>query len=158
MAKTLDISLSLVVPLHSHLCAADCSEKHVAEIVFRKELLLFVCEVPRISSALLKPHSVVMSPPCRHRKGLVAAVQHKSCNLLDAQLSRKISRPVLETSSPVLIHIKAVISVQVLECKSVHCQDLDSRLFRISQRRSILLGDEYISVFLLFCPLRRCCT
>ena len=154
VSEALYISLGLVVPLDGNLSAANSCEQHMTQIVFCEKLLLLVCEVPRISSALLEPFSVIMPPPCRHRKSLVSAIQHQTGNLLNAQLRGKVGRPVLETSSPVLVNIEAAIPVQVLEGVPVHCQDIDSRLLRISQSLSSLLGDEDISVLLGFSPLR----
>ena len=154
VSEALYICLGLVVPLDGNLSAANSCEQHMTQIVFCEKLLLLVCEVPRISSALLEPFSVIMPPPCWHRKSLMSAIQHQTCNLLNAQLGGQVSRPVLETSSPVLVNIEAAIPVQVLEGVPVHCQDIDSRLLRISQSLSSLLGDEDISVLLGFSPLR----
>ena len=116
-------------------------------MVIGEELLLVVAEVGGLGAALLVVLPVVggdaKAHRGNHRHSLVAAVEHQSGNLLDGELGSEVGSTLLSRKPPVFVCIKRVVAIQILEDETIHGEQLDSRLWGISERRATFLSDQH---------------
>ena len=89
---------------------------------------------------------------------LVHAVEHKSCDILGAQLLRQILSPLLRRQPPVLIAVKLPIAVHILKDFAINLQQLHARVRLQAQFGAALILHQQITVGCLSLRIvRRCC-
>ena len=155
MVETLYEGLHIVVPYGSDGRTLHTCHKDSPQMIVGEKLFLVVTEVRGFGTTLLVVLPVVGGDAeahrGNHRHSLMAAVEHQSGNLLDGELGGEVGSTLLSWEPPVLVGIERVITIQVLEGKAVHGEQLDSRLRGITERRATLLSDQHKRIHL---PLR----
>ena len=96
----------------------------MAYSVFLEKRLLFIGQFPDRHTAFGVRFAVVYVSV--HGDGLVAAVQHKPCDVFHAELGGQVCHTCIYRLPPVFIHIQSAVAVQVFECVAILLDNGDS--------------------------------